>query len=302
MSASRAAISLSSLLLFAASASGQPSPAKAPAAAAEADDVSVASPKNWVPEPELAAALLGSFVTTVGLGDLDGKGGTAAYIGKQQGGLYVSWVKARIVADAPQVHARAVLDRLRSESRDVIGNAGEVEEINYRELPNGPAIEARLVIRHKGNETITSSRTLIWLSPEKLLRVVRAECVFAESDTEKVTPMCRGALASLVADDLNDGKALPLGNVPKSASAPASEDSSTTSPDGSGKPGPTLTSPNPNSNVLYQSDAKPEKKKKRTWIFILGAVLVAFAFWSIFQSKSGSSDSGSKREADEEEE
>ena len=297
MSANRAAKNYSNLLaptVFAAAfALGVAAPADA-VAQTEADagsvggeDIGISTPDTWNSEPEVAVNLLAAFLATAELRHLGGKGGTAAYLKGGEGAIYVAWVKASKQADDPGKEARGLLDRLKAEPKNSTSDKTSIEEVRYTEEKLGEAIDAQFIWRHETNETVTVSRALVWLNPDKLLRAVRAECVFNKDVAKELTKKCGSALSSLTVDDVEKGTALPLGKVaaPSGAAQPAAE-----VPAGTPEPGPSMTPADPKSVVLFADEQKKKGGGKKIWIFILGAILVIFAFWSIAQRRRGGDD------------
>ncbi len=249
------------------------------------EDIGINTPADWPGDSDFAKVIATQFRETLALNAYNESVGAAAYIKPQVGAVYVEWLRTRKPIDDPPALIRATLDKLRHEAT---GASEDINELEYRELKEGEVVEARAGWRHQANETLTVSRTLIWLTKAKHLRVVRASCLFAEVDRKKVQKVCQGVLVSLTSNDIDNGNIAQLGEIPGAAANAATSTTmppatSTNTNDGNA---PSLQA-NPNaSRVLYKNNpATGTKSKTSRWIFVVGALLIAFALFNLTQSR-----------------
>jgi hypothetical protein len=127
----------------------------------------------------------------------------------------------------------------------------------------------------------------MWLSAKRELRLLRGECVFAEpeSDDDPAPEICRRALSTLVARELREAGAEPLaelGTIAEPEAAAGEAPAPATTADGeAGEQGPTIGP----AGQLYQSPDRPASNRKNLWIFLAGAALILFAFYSTARSR-----------------
>ena len=286
MSASRSAkSSLVSLVLVAAAgvAAAQekndedPSPVQA----------SIDTPAEWPEQPELADGIAKQLGKAVDFGGLEKVGGASAFVRPQTGIIYVTWLATTEPAEKPEAAIRAALDQLRASTE----GGGETEELDYIERRAGPAIEVKRVWRHVPNQTITMSRSFFWKSPDSKLRLVRGECVFAETDQKTVAPVCEKALSTLTAEAIAGGGAGELGAVagPEPLAAGSALDA--------GSEGPSLGPANPDTlpSELYRDDKKREGRSN-LWLFVVGGILIVSAFWIMTRKKDSPAPGGHSEE------
>lgn len=262
--------------------------AAAAARVAAADDgsgfFSIATPAKWDRDIDLASKLATLLGQTVHLGDLEKTGGAAAYVKPGTGGLYISWLRATEQSDHPEAIIRESLDELRGSISEAGLEAGQVEELEYREKRGGNIIEAGMAWRHKENGTITLSHTFMWQNKKGLLRLLRGECLFAEDQRDSLQPICSRALASLMASEVAKGDVGELGKVAApaehSAAAPSADAGASS---GSGPSEADLKKP------LYASQDSKKSNRSNLWIFLVGAALIAFAFYAGTRTGRGAS-------------
>lgn len=260
--------------------------AVAAAAIAEEPRVfSMATPAQWDQDIDLASNLAKLLGQTVHLGELEKTGGAAAYVKPGTGGLYISWLQATEKSDAPEPIIRKSLDELRGAVDEAGLEAGQVEELEYSEHRKGNVIEARMAWRQKENETITVSRTFVWRNKQGLLRLLRGECLFAEAKRDPVAEICRSALSTLTSSEIEKGDVGELGEVAQpaddSAAEPAAVDAGAAG--GSGSSEADLRKP------LYQDSDSKKSNRSNLWIFLVGAALIAFAFYAGTRTGRGAS-------------
>jgi hypothetical protein len=259
--------------------------AVSPELAAESEQFSIAVPSDWEAQPGLADDLATLLATAVTLGGIEKDAGAKAYVKAGTGGLYVSWLWAQAPAEEAETIIRQSLDALRSSVK--ASDADEIDEIEYNERRRGQVIDARMAWRHRGNQTVAVSRTFMWLSAKRELRLLRGECVFAEpeSDDDPAPEICRRALSTLVARELREAGAEPLaelGTVAEPEAAAGEGPAPAATADGeAGEQGPTIGP----AGQLYQSPDRPASNRKNLWIFLAGAALILFAFYSTARSR-----------------
>jgi hypothetical protein len=259
--------------------------AVSPELAAESEQFSIAVPSDWEAQPGLADDLATLLATAVTLGGIEKDAGAKAYVKAGTGGLYVSWLWAQAPAEEAETIIRQSLDALRSSVK--ASDADEIDEIEYNERRRGQVIDARMAWRHRGNQTVAVSRTFMWLSAKRELRLLRGECVFAEpeSDDDPAPEICRRALSTLVARELREAGAEPLaelGTIAEPEAAAGEAPAPATTADGeAGEQGPTIGP----AGQLYQSPDRPASNRKNLWIFLAGAALILFAFYSTARSR-----------------
>lgn len=282
-------------------AAAQVSPAQDP----PANLFEMKTPPDWPESPELASGIAKQLAKSVDFGGLEKNGGAAAFVKPQTGIIYVTWLLTSEPAPDPERAVRTTLDQLRGAP----GGPSVIEELEYDEKRVGQAIDIRMIWRHLANETITMSRALAWKDQESKLRLLRAECLFSESDKPEVAPVCATALETLAAAEITSGKAGELGAI----AGPGAQVESGAGADGGAvapREAPSIQAVDPN-KPLYQRerDKKSGAVRGNLWLFIVGGVLIVFALWAATRGRregeeegGGEGDGAAGRGAGEEEE
>lgn len=272
----------SALVAALASSAGAQTPAPAKSPSGESPFV-MKTPADWPESPELASGIAKQLARSVDFGGLAKNGGAAAFVKPQTGIIYVTWLLTTAPADKPEETVRLTLDQLRA------APGSSMEEVDYAETRVGQAIDVRMIWRHPANETLTLTRALVWRDAGSHIRLLRAECLFSESDKPAVAPICTEALKTLEATEITRGKVGELGAIaaPTRPEQPPDAGAVTDS-----KAGPSLDAVDPK-RPLYEN--KPEDKggvRDNLWLFIVGGVLILFAFWAATRGRREDDEAG----------
>lgn len=249
------------------------------------------TPSEWPETPELAKGIAKQLARSVDFGGLDKNGGAAAFAKPQTGIIYVTWLLTTKPADKPEETVRLTLDQL----RDSPGPG--TEEVEYSETRVGPAIEARMIWRHLANETLTMSRALVWRDAASNIRLLRAECLFSEVDKAAVAPVCGESLATLEATEITAGKVGELAEVapPKGRAEEADAGPAT----GDAKAGPKVDAVDPKKPLYENKSENKSAIRDNLWLFLVGGVLIVFAFWASTRGRREDDDDSDSEEPDE---
>jgi hypothetical protein len=248
-------------------------------------------PAGWAPDPALARSVGTALRQGRALGELSGRAGAVAHVQRGVGAFYLAWMESDEVARLPAEAVRRALDRVR-ESRLVSSpEARSTEEVRYDERVADGVAGSALEWRHLSNETLSLVRGFAWVTADAKPRVGTAECVIstehgrAPAPVERacrealasvavtVPPAQRGALAALPPSRVQAEERLALG-----AGAPAAGQPPAMGPAAPGAGGP----------ILYRGHAPAEEPRGMgRWIVVLGAVLIALAYYLHVRARRG---------------
>jgi hypothetical protein len=253
---------------------------------------------GWQLRPELGARLAVQLAAQRQLDGLAVDLGVDAYASHGGAMLYVTWLRAREPADEPALRVRRAFDELRAAPQHASPLVGSAEIVSWRETVAASLAEGQLVWRHLSNETETRVRALMWMSPDRLLRQVRAECVLATPATSAAATACDAALGSLRLT-IAAAQRGALGVVPGAGSlqisptpelAPEIEIDPAPPPDDQPAPAdvghglPELAPPTQGA-VLYQAPPAPRPARDQTLLYVGGAMLLVLGLYLVFRQR-----------------
>ena len=248
-------------------------------------------PAGWDYDREAATALASRLLQERHYDGLRVDLGADAYISSDGGLLYVTWVHASEPADEPELRVRRAFDGMRRGPAAAAAD-GTAELVSWKEDVRDSLAAGELEWRHSSNQTVTLVRALLWVSPDRHLRQVRAECVMRADRVEALRPACARTLASLTTT-VPAAERGSLGAVPASGelrlAAPGGDAGAMllvveSGDDTSGQA--SLRAPT-EGGVLYQEPERRESGPDRRLLLVGGAILLAVAVYFTTRRRPG---------------
>jgi hypothetical protein len=236
-------------------------------------------PAGFEARPEHGAAIAAGLQGAEQFGGLPFAAGAEAYVDEAQGAaLYLSWIVTSAKPDDDAAAVRAQLDRLRAAPREAAVGAGAVEIVSWDEEATDGLVDARLTWRHLRNETVTLSRSLLYLDAAGHPAQVTAECVVRAESVAVVGEACDQALASL---SVGAAERTALGPLPPARADQPPARPAPPPPSGVASRQPPSLQPAAEAadgpGVIYMAPTK-ERSRDHRWLFLAGGVLLVIAF------------------------
>ena len=261
-------------------------------------------PSGWAADAALARSVGTALRQGHAFGELPGHAGAVAHVQRGVGAFYLAWLEADQVARLPAEAVRGALDHVRESRLISSPEARSTEELRYVERVAGGVAGSELEWRHVSNETLSLVRGFAWVTADGKPRLGTAECVVSTEGGKApaaVESACREALAS-VAVTVPDAQRGALAALPPSRVEAGDEERLAL---GAGRPparqpGVGPAAPGAGGRILYHGPAPAEEPRTMgRWIAVVGAALIALAFFLHVRARRGRARPGQDLDAGE---